>query len=144
MALVQETSPFEDLIEIVESGNLELHQLELFGDQDIDINFQNSKGNMVLHLAAQKNNIEVIQFILENFKRIDVNLTNKNRQTPLRILSFTYNNSLGIQLLLGHGAEVSPVIDCDDEVMSCLYCASLNEKLTNVEILFPYERNHKF
>ncbi|KAJ5073509.1 ankyrin repeat-containing protein [Anaeramoeba ignava] len=89
-----------DLLELIEDKNIE--EIEKF---EGDINFQDLEGKTALHLSCLSNNIEITKILLS--KKAEVNLFDRNQETPL-------NNALKqptsfelIELLIENGADVN-------------------------------------
>lgn len=82
---------------------------------NIDVNFSDEEGDTLLHLAARKGNLKLVQFLIT--RKANVNARNINNQTPLEeineILSSPENSQRGHNhaktqkalKVLGHIAE---------------------------------------
>lgn len=76
----------------------------------------NKSGSNLLHLAAEKGLVELAETIIKKSKHIDINLINKDGQTPLS-LAVRNNNTAMVSLLLKHGADVNPKLSVDKELI---------------------------
>lgn len=90
-----------------EYGNTALHQLTVnnyselikkFVEKGADITISDFLGNNLIHFSIMENNIELTEYFI-NFKKINLNWTNLNGDTPLHLFLNTYKNNVDEKLL---------------------------------------------
>ena len=72
---------------------------------DIDVNLKDTVGRTPLHIAAEKGNMDVVMFLIEN--GANVNVADVNGNTPLVFIINKAGNLKVIQRLLEKGARVN-------------------------------------
>jgi ankyrin repeat protein len=100
---------------------------KLLNNRGIDVHALNREGNSLLYVAAEKNQIDKINFLLDN--GIDVNIRNERGITPLNI-ACDKNALAAVQLLIDRGADVNTRTNRGNTPLSCAAsgkgCALLN------------------
>ena len=74
-------------------------------DMNIDVNLKDTVGRTPLHIAAEKGNIDVAMFLIEN--GANVNVADANGNTPLVFIINKTGNPKVTQRLLAKGASVN-------------------------------------
>jgi ankyrin repeat protein len=97
----------------------------------VDFSTTQAKGNTVLHLAVEKNNLQLLEHFI-NFK-IDVNAKNKDGLTALHIAAMKAKDDGVLKFLLAHHADKTITTDFDETVYDL---ASENELLNTQNINF--------
>ena len=106
-----------------------------------DLHTKNKAGQTALHIAVDYGNLEIVRLLLE--RGAEVNIKDKNRQTPLLMLEDNLEeddqNSLAIlRLLIAKGANVN---ERNEEKKTVLMMACIEENLKAVEILLKAGAN---
>lgn len=107
-------NPFEDFD--FDDIFLKLAKTSFYNDNDTDlknvkhylnsggpIDACNFLGNSLLHIAVQKNNIELVKLLLDH--SISLNTINANKKTPLQTAAFYKNRFDVIKILIDAGAK---------------------------------------
>lgn len=83
-----------------------INELKNLVEQGVDISWQDSKveGVTALHEAAQKGNIEILKYLLQN--EANINSKNRNGLTPLHVAAYFGENVI-VNTLIEQGAEVN-------------------------------------
>jgi uncharacterized protein len=106
LALGQSTEQVNDFVKAAKFDNVaEVRSLLAKG---ISPNTVDSDGNPMLILAIRDDSIKVIDVLLSN-QKIDVDLSNKNGETPLMIASIQGNLPLVQRLVLKHRAMIDHI-----------------------------------
>ena len=92
---------------------------------------QDFYGNTPLHVASRKGHIECVKLIVE--ARVDLNITNKNKQTAIFMASKNGHSDI-VEYLLTH-AKCNPNIK-DSNENTLLHIASCNGQLDLVKLVF--------
>lgn len=111
-----------------------INELMNLVEQGVDINWQDSRveGVTALHEAAQKGNIEIVRYLLQN--SADINSKNHNGLSPLHIAAYCGENNI-VDTLIAAGAEVN--IQAKDNVTPLHAAASMGRQDT-VELLINH------
>jgi hypothetical protein len=95
--------PNQKLVKAAYEGDIDgLHKAIAAG---ANVNFQDEDLNSVLHVAAVKDRLEIIQLLLERYKA-KVDPVNKGQETPLLSVVLEQGDHRTAQLLLEHGADL--------------------------------------
>ena len=99
-----------------------INELMNLVEQGVDINWQDSRveGMTALHEAAQKGNIEIVRYLLQN--GADINSKNHNGLSPLHIAAYC-GEKIIVDTLIAAGAEVN--IQAKDNVTPLHAAASM-------------------
>ena len=97
------TNGFSPLIIATYSNNLQVAKYLLNIVEDI--NYQSSEGT-VLMAAIMRNNIEMVQLLLD--KKVNIEITNDNGVTPL-MLALQFKNTEIVKLLLNNNANKTAI-----------------------------------
>jgi ankyrin repeat protein len=89
---------------------------KLLNNRGNDINALNREGNSLLYVAAEKNQIDKINFLLDN--GADVNIRNERGATPLNA-ACDKNALVAVQLLIDRGADVNTRTNRGNTPLSC-------------------------
>jgi ankyrin repeat protein len=89
---------------------------KLLNNRDSDVNALNREGNSLLYVAAEKNQIDKINFLLDN--GADVNIRNERGVTPLNV-ACDKNALAAVQLLIDRGADVNTRTNRGNTPLSC-------------------------
>lgn len=91
------------LIDAIKEGNLEKVK-HMIKNENVDVNWVDTihNKNTPLHIAAYKNNVPIIDFLIKN--EADINKQNKMGSTPLHKAAL-YDNFEAIETLLKNGAD---------------------------------------
>ncbi|XP_051172785.1 putative ankyrin repeat protein RF_0381 [Leptopilina boulardi] len=89
------------ICEALNNDNMQVVKLLLQNGANVNVT-RNSTENSPLHLAIIKNNIEILQLLLE--KNVRLNVVNKEKKTPLHI-AIDQQNEEFVKLLLDKGAD---------------------------------------
>jgi ankyrin repeat protein len=74
----------------------------------IDLNFQNSIGETLLHISARKNNQEAIEYLLKH--KVNISIKNHKNLTPLHIAVMEHNK-LATLAILNSGIDIDEKCD---------------------------------
>lgn len=101
-------------------------------------NIQNATGKTAVHTAAENNNVEALEIMLEGKIRLDLNITDDNGYTPLYYA--VYNKKLeAIEFLVSEGADLSVVV----KGRSILHLAIETEDKPTLElVLESFKKNN--
>ncbi|XP_070500992.1 nuclear factor NF-kappa-B p110 subunit isoform X2 [Chironomus tepperi] len=97
----------------------------------VDVNETDAFGSSPLHLAVQRNNLAMVQELLDTNKSINMNEFDDNGHTPLN-LSVLNNNIEIAKMLISHGGNVLKKNPTNG--FTCLHVALLNETI-NKELI---------
>lgn len=89
---------------------------KLLNNRDIDVHALNREGNSLLYVAAEKNQIDKINFLLDN--GIDVNIRNEKGATPLNAACDKHALA-AVQLLIDRGADVNTRTNRGNTPLTC-------------------------
>jgi ankyrin repeat protein len=92
------------LFEAVEEGKDEIAELLVENHAEINAHAHSSWGKTALHMAAQKSDVKMVEFLLEH--KADVNARDDNGFTPLMD---AIRSAEVMKLLLAHGADINAI-----------------------------------
>lgn len=106
------------------------------------VNIHNKYGNSPLHLAIDKNNSEIIKFLLKQGK-IRLNIKNNDGETSLHLAVLAENSEI-IELLLGKNSEkVELLSEKDNDGNTPLHLAIITKNLKTIKsVLKKIELQH--
>ena len=113
----------------------------------VQSNFKTIEGYSLLHYAVTFNCFDVVHFLLEEYRDIDVNAINDDLCTPLH-LAYLYGHTKVAQYLIQHGADVYAMnklnctpyeyIEGDPDWIKYLECFVNRRKIHHI----PYSTEH--
>ena len=104
----------ENLFDSITSTNARFEKL--LSNRGNHVNALNGEGNSLLYVAASKNQIDKINFLLDN--GADVNIRNERGATPLNV-ACDKNALEVVQLLLDRGADVNTRTNRGNTPLTC-------------------------
>lgn len=104
-------------------------KLKLLQEKGLPLNTPQNNGNTLVHIAAQENNIKLLER-LESFN-IDVNKKNNEGNTALHVAAMSSNNDAILKYLISKGADKTVKTDFEETVYDL---ASENELLKESKI----------
>ena len=116
--------------------NLNLAGIKRLCSQGIAINKIQKDGANLLHFAAEQDNIELIEYLIENNANLDLKDTNTGATALL--LASQNNNYRAVKILLEHNANVNIQADLED---TALIVASAKNNVDVIKILLEYKAN---
>jgi ankyrin repeat protein len=121
----------DNLFDSITSTNARFEKL--LSNRGSDINALNREGNSLLYVAAEKNQLDKINFLLDN--GADVNIKNERGITPLNV-ACDKNALEAVQLLIDRGADVNTRTNRGNTPLSCAAsgkgCTLLNTIAFNI------------
>ena len=104
----------DNLFDSITSTNARFEKL--LSNRGSDINALNREGNSLLYVAAEKNQLDKINFLLDN--GANVNIKNERGSTPLNV-ACDKNALDAVQLLIDRGADVNTRTNRGNTPLSC-------------------------
>lgn len=125
----EQTRVQNHFFDLVESGSFA--EIQTYIERIKNIDQANDDGNTALMMAINRDDLEIIQYILDLGAHINYQNSQSAGQTPL-MLAASVGNGEVVTLLLERGAEIWLE---DNEKKTALYYADINEKKVAREIL---------
>ncbi|WP_299365669.1 ankyrin repeat domain-containing protein [Winogradskyella sp.] len=126
-----------DLLNSYRSNDTEAFdaKLKLLTNAGLDMSRTQGHGKTLYHLAVEKNNLDLLKRVYDEFKIDDINAKNNDGLTPLHVAAMKAKNQEILKFLISIGADKTAKTDFEESVYDL---ASENELLqkNNVNINF--------
>ena len=119
----------QDIFKACEQGKLTSIQW-LIEKENTDKNITNSKGDSLLHIAAQKGHLIVVEYLVEK-QNIDINIKGSSQMTPLYYASKEGHLPI-VEYLISKGADINSK---DEDGDTPIHIASQNDHLSIVQYI---------
>ncbi|MFL0353265.1 ankyrin repeat domain-containing protein [Xanthomarina sp. GH4-25] len=105
----------------------------LLKSHGLDLTSNQTNGNTLYHLAVEKNNLDLIQWVPND--KVDINAKNKEGNTALHLAAMNAKNTDILKYLVSKGAKLNEVTEFEETAFDL---ASENEilKTNNISIDF--------
>ena len=125
---------YNEIIDAIEKNNLESIKTKIERLSREDLNYQDEKGNSLLHFAVVKDRSDIVEFLLQN--QADVNQVNIKGSSPLQIAAYGEKKEI-VTILLKHEAKVDQINEKTGGV-TALHLASFKGNVDIVRELLKY------
>ena len=125
---------YNEIIDAIEKNNLESIKTKIERLSREDLNYQDEKGNSLLHFAVVKDRSDIVEFLLQN--QADANQVNIKGASPLQIAAYGEKKEI-VTILLEHEAQVDQINEKTGGA-TALHLASFKGNVDIVRELLKY------